>query len=214
MKKHFLVLLLMLMGIGVQAQIPAEVKDILKKCGEKNHHEGGAELDIKMDVGMVLFSLKGTMKVWSKGDKSFSTVRLSFRDHEMYSEKGFDGTQEWKYTKASDEGERDTLVITRKTQKSKGKYDVELNMDKDYKKAKLKTTAKFYEITFTDPLKKDSPRKTIVRIVKDTYMLHQIETKVSVATAKMTLTKVKFGVSDNVFELDLKKYPNAVIVRK
>jgi hypothetical protein len=41
-----------------------------------------------------------------------------------------------------------------------------------------------------------------------------METKVSIATAKMTVTKVKIGVSDDVFVFDPKKYPNAVVVRK
>jgi len=30
----------------------------------------------------------------------------------------------------------------------------------------------------------------------------------------MTVTKIKFGVSDDIFKFDPKKYPNAVIVRK
>ena len=89
-----------------------------------------------------------------------------------------------------------------------------MGLDKEYKKAKLKTTDKFYEITFTEPLKKDTPKKSIIRIVKDTYMLHQYETKVSIASMKMTVTKIKLGVSDNVFVFDPKKYPNAVVVRK
>ena len=38
--------------------------------------------------------------------------------------------------------------------------------------------------------------------------------KVSIASMKMTVTKIKLGVSDNVFVLDTKKYPNAVVVRK
>ena len=98
--------------------------------------------------------------------------------------------------------------------KDKEKYYVDLGMDMEYKNAKLKTTDKFYEITFTGPLNKDTPKKTIVRIVKDTYRLHQLETKVSIASMKMTVTRIKYGVSDNVFVFDPKKYPNAVVVRK
>jgi hypothetical protein len=37
---------------------------------------------------------------------------------------------------------------------------------------------------------------------------------VSIASMKMTVTKIKLGLSDNVFFFNPKKYPNAVVVRK
>ena len=201
-------------AISVQAQIPAEVKDILKECGEKNQHSGGTEMDFKLHVGAVIASMNGTMKMYRKGDKSFSVMQMKVMGHEIYHETGFDGTQTWRYSKAADEDERDTLTIIKGPKKSKEKFSVNMGLDKEYKKAKLKTTDKFYEITFTGPLNKDTPKKAIIRIVKDTYMLHQYETKVSIASMKMTVTKIKLGVSDNVFVFDPKKYPNAVVVRK
>ena len=45
----------MMTVMTVQAQIPAEVKDILKKCSEKNHYSGGAEMDIKLHVSDNMF---------------------------------------------------------------------------------------------------------------------------------------------------------------
>ena len=201
-------------AMSVQAQIPAEVKDILKKCGEKNQHSGGTEIEMKLHVGAVIASMNGTMKMYRKGDKSFSVMKMKALGHDIYHESGFDGTQSWNYSKASDEDERDTLIITKGAQKKKDKFSVNMGLDKEYKKAKLKTTDKFYAITFTGPLKKDMPKKSNIRIVKDTYMLHQYETKVSIASMKMTVTKIKLGVSDNVFVFDPKKYSNAVVVRK
>ena len=201
-------------AMSVQAQIPAEVKDILKKCSEKNQHSGGTEIEMKLHVGAVIASMNGTMKMYRKGDKSFSVMKMNALGHDIYHETGYDGTQSWNYSKASDEDERDTLTIIKGPKKSKEKFSVNMGLDKDYKKATLKTTDKFYEITFTEPLKKDMPKKSIIRIVKDTYMLHQYETKVSIASMKMTVTKIKLGVSDNVFVFDPKKYPNAVVVRK
>ena len=201
-------------AMSVQAQIPAEVKDILKKCSEKNQHSGGIEMDFRLHVGAVIASMNGTMKMYKKGDKSFSVMQMKVMGHDIYHETGFDGTQMWKYSKATDEDERDTLTIIKGPKKSKEKFSVNMGLDKEYKKAKLKTTDKFYEITFTGPLNKDTPKKAIIRIVKDTYMLHQYETKVSIASMKMTVTKIKLGVSDNVFVFDPKKYPNAVVVRK
>lgn len=212
--KQILILLLLQLCVAVQAQIPEEVKDIMKKSAEKLKSDNGLEIDMKLHVGAVIASMDGTMKVCSKGDKSFSIMKMKAMGHEMYRETGYDGTQTWSYEKAVDEEERDTLTIIKGAQKKKEKFSVNMGVDKEYKKAKLKTTDKFYEITFTGPLKKDTPKKSIVRIVKDTYMLHQYETKVSIASMKMTVTKIKLGVSDNVFTFNPKKYPNAVVVRK
>ena len=212
--KQILILLLLQLCVAVQAQIPEEVRDIMKKSAEKFKNDNGLELDMKLHVGAVIMSMDGTMKVCKKGDKSFSVLSMKVKGHEMYREMGYDGTQTWSYEKAVDEEERDTLTITKGAQKKKEKFSVDMGLDKEYKKAKLKTTDKFYEITFTGPLKKDTPKKSIIRIVKDTYMLHQYETKVSIASMKMTVTKIKLGLSDNVFFFNPKKYPNAVVVRK
>lgn len=212
--KQILILLMLQLCVAVQAQIPEEVKDIMKKSAEKFKNDNGLEIDMKLHVGAVILSMDGTMKVCKKGDKSFSVLSMKVKGHEMYRETGYDGTQTWSYEKAVDEEERDTLTITKGAQKKKEKFSVDMGLDKEYKKAKLKITDKFYEITFTGPLKKDTPKKSIVRIVKDTYMLHQYETKVSIASMKMTVTKIKLGLSDNVFFFNPKKYPNAVVVRK
>ena len=212
--KQILILLMLQLCVAVQAQIPEEVKDIMKKSAEKFKNDNGLEIDMKLHVGVVIMSMDGTMKICKKGDKSFSVLSMKVKGHEMYRETGYDGTQTWTYGKAVDEEERDTLTITKGAQKKKEKFSVDMGLDKEYKKAKLKITDKFYEITFTGPLKKDTPKKSIVRIVKDTYMLHEYETKVSIAKMKMTVTKIKLGVSDNLFVFDPKKYPNAVVVRK
>ena len=212
--KQILILLLLQLCMVAQAQIPAEVTEIMKKCGEKFKSDNGLEIDMKMHLGAVIISMDGTMKVCKKGDKSFSVMKMKVKGHEMYRETGYDGTQTWTYGKAVDEEERDTLTITKGAKKKKEKFSVDMGLDKEYKNAKLKTTDKFYEITFTGPLTKDTPKKSIIRIVKDTYMLHEYETKVSIASMKMTVTKIKLGASDNLFVFDQNKYPHAVVVRK
>ena len=215
MKKILLLVVVSIMtAMSVQAQIPAEVTEIMKKSAGKFNSDHGLEFDMKLHVGAIIVSMDGTMKVCKKGDKSFTVLSMKVRGHEMYRETGYDGTQTWSYEKAIDKDERDTLTITKGALKKKEKFSVNMGLDKDYKKAKLKTTDKFYEITFTGPLTKDLPKKSIIRIVKDTYMLHQYETKVTIASMKLTVTKIKLGLSDNVFVFDPKKYPNAVVVRK
>ena len=215
MKKILVMVAVAIMtAMSVQAQIPAEVKDILEKCAEKNHHSGGYELDMKLHVGAVIASMNGTMKMCMKGEKSFSVIQMKVMGHEIYTETGFDGTQTWRYSKAADDEERDTLTITKGALKKKDKFAIDMGLDMKYKKAKLKTTDKHYEITFTEPLNKETPKKSIIRIDKNKYLLHEYETKVSIASVKMAVTRIKYGVSDNMFVLDPKKYSNAVVVRK
>ena len=215
MKKSLIMVVAALMiSASAMAQIPANIMDVLNKCDQKMDDPNGMIIDMTLKSKILVLSLNGTMRMYEKGDKSFCEVNIKALGKEMRTEQGFDGQQNWEFEAALSKKERDTLTITKGAQKKKEKFAVNMGMDKEYKKAKLKTTDKFYEITFTGPLTKDTPKKSIIRIVKDTYMLHQYETKVSIASVKMTVTKIKLGVSDNVFNFDPKKYPNAVVVRK
>jgi hypothetical protein len=204
----------LMISASAMAQIPANIMDVLNKCDQKMDDPNGMIIDMTLKTKILVLSLNGTMRMYEKGDKSFCEVNIKALGKEMRTEQGFDGQQNWEFEAALSKKERDTLTITKGAQKKKEKFSVDMGLDKEYKKAKLKTTDKFYEITFTGPLTKDMPKKSIIRIVKDTYMLHQYETKVSIASMKMTVTKIKLGLSDNIFTFDPKKYPNAVVVRK
>ena len=64
MKKIIVMVAVAIMtAMSVQAQIPNEVKDVLKKCSETNQHSGGTEMDFKLHVGAVITSMNGTMKI-------------------------------------------------------------------------------------------------------------------------------------------------------
>lgn len=54
----------------------------------------------------------------------------------------------------------------------------------------------------------------VVKIDKDKYYFREMKAKQSGVSMTMTVTKIKFGVSDDVFKFDPKNYPNAIIVRK
>ena len=128
-------------------------------------------------------------------------------------ENGFDGTQEWSYEKFGKEP--DSLIIKKVSKKSKGDFDLNLNVDKDYKSAKMKVVKnRYYEITFTDPLTKDMPKKTVISIDKNNFYLHEMEMKEGSGKMRITVNHITVGVPDNVFVLDLKKYPTAKVVRK
>ena len=53
-----------------------------------------------------------------------------------------------------------------------------------------------------------------MKVDKDKYYFREMKTKIKGATMIMRMTKIKFGVSVDAFNLDISKYPKAVIVRK
>ena len=212
--KSVLLLWLLSAVIGMQAQIPAEVKDLIKKCNEKMENPKGLEMDLGIHMKYLVFSANGTMKSYSKGDKSKELLTIKILGREMTEESGFDGTQEWKYKKAEEKNCKDSLIITKTDKKSKGDNDINLDIDKDYKKATMKLKGANYEIVFSEALSKDSPKKTTIKINKDTYYFYEMSFKEKGASVRMTVKKIKVGVDDSVFHLDPSKYPGAIIVRK
>lgn len=144
-------------------------------------------------------------------------VESKVMGQELTAETGFDGQQEWQYIHRKDDDKkarRDTLTIIKTTKKPDNEHTVDFGIYKQYKTAKIKLDGKYYEITLTKPVKKDSPSKVVMKIDKDKYYFREMKTKVKGVSMTMRMTKIKIGVSDDVFKLDLKKYPNAVVVRK
>lgn len=222
MKKMILLLVVALTTTNIFAQIPEKVTEIMKKCEEVMENPKGLETDMKLHVGMMVISVNGTMKLYSKGDLERSSVKIKVLGMEMIKESGFDGEYEWEFKKAREKSkkkgtEKDSLIISKPDKKKKGEYSVDLGMDKDYNKATLKEKDNLYIITFSDlknPKDEDLPKKAIIKINKNNYYLHEFEAKAKGATMRLTATKYKIGVSDDVFKLDTSKYPDAVIVRK
>ena len=112
------------------------------------------------------------------------------------------------------DAKRDTLTIIKTTKKPKNEHSVDFGIYKEYKTAKMKLDGKYYEITLTKPVKKDSPSKVVMLIDKDKYYFREMKTKHKGVSMTMRMTKIKIGVSDDAFKLDLNKYPKAVVVRK
>ena len=88
-------------------------------------------------------------------------------------------------------------------------------MDKKYKKAKIKVKDDCYEIDFSNPVdKKSEAKNTTLKVAKKSFIFREMETKVKTAKLSVTLTKLKVGVKDDSFALDLDKYPGAVVIRE
>ena len=216
-KFWMLTFVLMMCGImSAEAQISAEVSELLKKVAAKMDHPSGTEVDMNVRAKMFIVSVNMKMTVFSKGDKQRMKGTMKILGKTAQIESGFDGQQEWEYKHldVKKENKKDTLYIKKVTKKSKADYDVDFDLDKSYRKATIKLKDKYHVITFTNPISKDDPKKVTMKIDKDNEVLREVSVKEGGATMTLTFNRIKYGVNDNVFVLDTSKYPGAVIVRK
>ena len=218
-KTLMLVAILTLCGVtSAVAQIDPQVTVIMRKCEEVMSNPAGLEMTMSIEARMVIKLTGMTATVAEKNGKSRATMVMKILGKEVRTEEGFDGTQEWNYRhidlKKKGKEVKDTLTIKKATKKSESDYDIDLNVDKDYKKAMVKVSGRYYELTFTNPIKKDDPKKMVVKIDKDKYYFREMKAKQGGMSMTITVTKIKFGVNDDVFKFDPKNYPNAVVVRK
>ncbi len=214
--KKLLTTLCFLAGIVFcQAQIPAEVESVLKKCSDKMHNPEGVEMDMRLNVKAVV-SFNGTIKIYAKGENSLSKMRMKILGRDVKTETGSNGKQDWIFKQALTEEDKDTLILTNFTSKKgkKGDYDLDFDLHNEYRKAKMKEKDGRYEITFSDPKDKEMPAKTIMVVNKSDYAFYQMSVKDGIVGFTMTATNIKYGVSDATFSLDQKRYANAVVVKR
>ena len=217
--KMIMAAILMICGsISAQAQIDPQATEIMRKCEKVMSNPAGMEMTMTVEARMVVKLSGMTATVAMKNEKSRATVVMKVLGREVKTEEGFDGTQEWSYRhidlKKKGKEVKDTLTIKKTAKKSESDYDIDFSVDKEYKTATVKVSGRYYELTFTNPIKKDDPKKMVVKIDKDKYYFREMKAKQSGVSMTMTVTKIKFGVSDDVFKFDPKNYPNAIIVRK
>jgi len=208
------VIILFCSHLAMMGQVSAEIIEILQKCEAKMDNPKGLELNMDMHAGMLVFSLNGTIKMYSKGEKTRMRMTMKALGREFIEESCYDGEQEWIYKQKMKKNGADSLIIKKTNKRSKGDYDIDMDIYKDYKQAKMKLSGKYYEITFTKPIDKESPKKAVMKIDKDTYYFRELTCKQSGVSMRMTLTKVKVGVNDAVFKFDPSQYPSAVVVKK
>ena len=211
--------ILMICGsMSAQAQIDPQATEIMRKCEKVMSNPAGMEMTMTVEARMVVKLSGMTATVAMKNEKSRATVVMKVLGREIRMDEGFDGTQEWSYRhidfKKKGKEVKDTLTIKKSAKKSESNYDIDFNIDKEYKTATVKVSGRYYELTFTNPVKKDDPKKVVVKIDKDKYYFREMKAKQSGVSMTMTVTKIKLGVSDDIFKFDPKNYPNAVIVRK
>lgn len=221
MRRLILLAGLFILTTGLRAQVPQNVIEIMQKCGQTLvDNTKGLQIDMDLKMSYLVFSMTGDMVMRTKGDKKLTTLHTKVLGRTIREESGCDGKQNWRYSAVTngkgEKEEKDTLLITPLDQKMKKKNDVRLDLSiyMNYQKAVMKEKNGKYEITFTQPKKADSPKKMVALINKSNYQLIEMSTTEKGAAVRMTVKSIKVGVPDNVFELDLKKYPGATVVRK
>ena len=213
-RQVLLIVALMLVAAGAVAQIPANVMDVLNKCDEKMSDPKGIILDMTLKTKILIMSVNGTVKMCEKGEKSYIQMTAKAMGKEMRVEHGFDGQQDWEFAAATSKKERDTLTITKTNKANKDDFSLDLDVDKMYKTAKMKEKGLYYEISLSDRIDPQAPKKMSLKIAKNNYNLREVVYSEGGAKITMTVTKIMHGCSDSWFKLDMNRYKNAVVVRK
>lgn len=212
MKKTLLLLLLTLGIVGVRAQIPAEVTDVMNKCRAAMSNPSGLEYTMDLKAGIGPLAMPMHFVIANKGKLNRTSMTMKVMGVEIAMETGFDGTDTWEISHSSN---GDTITITPGDKRKENKGDLNLDLDKQYNKAKMKLKDGYYDITFSEPKDKTSEVKSIaVKISEKNYVLRETRSNTRGAKVTMTITKVHVGLKDSHFKLDLGKYPDAVVVRK
>ena len=210
--KHSALLLLLLLStaLPLQAQIPEEVTDVLRRCAKAMGDPQGVEYEMSLKARVSLVTvLSGQINAFAKDDKNKFYLTMKVLGQPTKSAGGFDGVNQWKYIQGA---EGDTIYIRQSDQKPKTDYDLNLHIDLEYRKATMKTRFGNYVITFTEPKDPGAPKKVKMTIDGYDYMFREMETITDGATLTMKLTHMKSGVLDDIFTFDPDQYPNATIV--
>ena len=211
MKRLFLLLGLMLGIAGVQAQVPAEVTDVMNKCRAAMTNPNGLEYEMDTKAGLGPLAMKMHFVIADKGNLNRTTMTMKIMGIEVTTESGFDGINTWEIEHSE---KRDTITITKGDTRKKSEGDLSLDLDKKYNKAKMKLKDGYYEIAFSEPKDKDNEAKSVtIKVQEKNHILREVRSGARGAKVTMTVTKVRVGLKDSYFKINLSEYPNAVVIR-
>lgn len=211
MKRLFLLLGLLLGIACAQAQISVEVTEVMDKCRAAMTNPNGLEYEMDMKTGIGPLAMKMHFVIADKGNLNRTAMTMKIMGIEVTTESGFDGSDTWEI-EHSEKG--DTITITKGDTRKKSKGDLSFDLDKQYRKAKMKLKDGYYEITFSEPKDKNNEVKNItVKISEKNYIMREVRSVARGAKVTMNITKVRVGFKDSYFKVDLSKYPNAIVIR-
>lgn len=211
MKRLLLLLVLALGIVGAKAQIPAEVTDVMNRCRAAMTNPSGLEYEMDIKTGVGPLAMKMHIVSAEKGNMHRTKLTMRIMGMDIVTESGFDGTNTWEIKQSE---RRDTITFTSGDKSKKGDKELSFDLDKQYTKAKMKLKDGYYEITFTEPKDKSSKVKSVtVKISEKNYTMRELKTSASGVKATMTVTKIRVGLRDSYFKIDMSKYPDAVVIK-
>lgn len=213
MKKLFLTAVVVAMAtLSVQAQIPAEVKSVMEKCQAAMSNPNGVEYSMDIRISMGPVGMTTNIVTASKGEMERSTMTMKMLGRSVTMQSGYDGNESWSVEQMAG---TDTIRISKKHEKSSSDGEIDFGIGEGFKKAKMSVKNDCYVIDYSDPIdKKSEIKKATFKISTKNYTLREMKTSVKGAKVTMTVNKIKIGLKDDYFKLDLSKYPDAVVVRE
>jgi hypothetical protein len=213
MKKYFLMAVVAVMAaMNVEAQIPAEVKSVMEKCQAAMNNPKGVEynMDVRLSMGPV--GMTTNFVTANKGEMERTQMTMKVLGKSVCVLSGFDGKEGWSLQQMDG---KDTIRIKTGDEKKSNDGEIDFDIGDGFKKAKMNVKDDCYVIDYSDPIdKKSEIKKASFKISTKNYTLREMKTSVKGARVTMTVKKIKIGLSDDYFKLDLSKYPNAVVVRE
>ena len=196
MKKHFAIIMMLLLSVGAQAE---SAKRILDKAAATVSNPGGVQVHFQM-ISKQFGSTEGDIAV--KGRKFHATTP----DATIW----FDGKTQWTYMKGNDE-----VNISNPTEaqlQAINPYNF-INIYKKGYKLEAKKVEHFYEVHLIPTDKNRKIQEMYIVVDETSYHPTHVKMKQKEKWSTIVISRLKTAsLSDNLFKFNSKDFPQAEII--
>lgn len=196
MKKHFAIIMMLLLSVGVQAE---SAKRILDKAAATVSNPGGVQAHFQM-ISKQFGTTEGEIAV--KGNKFHATTP----DATIW----FDGKTQWTYMKGNDE-----VNISNPTEaqlQAINPYNF-INIYKKGYKLEAKKVEHFYEVHLIPTDKNRKIQEMYIVVDETSYHPTHVKMKQKDKWSTIVISRLKTAsLSDNLFKFNSKDFPQAEII--
>ena len=196
MKKHFVIIMMLLLSVGAQAE---SAKRILDKAAATVSNPGGVQAHFQM-ISKQFGTTEGEIAV--KGNKFHATTP----DATIW----FDGKTQWTYMKGNDE-----VNISNPTEaqlQAINPYNF-INIYKKGYKLEAKKVEHFYEVHLIPTDKNRKIQEMYIVVDETSYHPTHVKMKQKDKWSTIVISRLKTAsLSDNLFKFNSKDFPQAEII--
>jgi outer membrane lipoprotein-sorting protein len=196
MKKHFAIIMMLLLSVGAQAE---SAKRILDKAAATVNNPGGVQAHFQM-ISKQFGTTEGEIAV--KGNKFHATTP----DATIW----FDGKTQWTYMKGNDE-----VNISNPTEaqlQAINPYNF-INIYKKGYKLEAKKVEHFYEVHLIPTDKNRKIQEMYIVVDETSYHPTHVKMKQKDKWSTIVISRLKTAsLSDNLFKFNSKDFPQAEII--